>query len=69
MEYIGVDIAKANLQISNGRGSRKRLFPNSPQGIDQLLAWLESGLGLKEAHLIIEPTNTYHHSLVQALLE
>ena len=67
MEYIGVDIAKANLQISNSGGSRKRIFRNSPQGIDQLLAWLESGRGLKESHLIIEPTNTYHHPLVDAL--
>lgn len=67
MEYIGVDIAKESLQASNSRGSRKKLFGNSAEGIGQLLHWVESHPGLDHSHLIMEPTNTYHHLLVQAL--
>ena len=67
MEYIGIDVAKANLQASDRPGSRKKLFKNSQEGISGLLQWLESCPGLANTHLILEPTNTYHQPLVQAL--
>ena len=67
MEYIGVDIAKGSLQASDSRGSRKKLFSNCPVGISQLVYWLEGRPGLANTHLIMEPTNTYHHPLVQTL--
>lgn len=69
MEYIGVDIAKESLQASDSQGRRKKVFGNSQEGIAQLIHWLESWPGLADTHLIVEPTNTYHHSLVQALAE
>ena len=67
MEYIGVDIAKESLQVSDKRRSRKKRFGNSQEGIGELFHWLESRFGLANTHLIMEPTNTYHHFLVQAL--
>ena len=54
MEYFGVDVSKDNLQVSDGRGERKRAFPNTQQGVAVLLDWLESALGLEQSHLIME---------------
>lgn len=67
MKYIGIDIAKQSLQASNSLGNGKKHFDNSQEGIAGLLHWLGDRPGLAQCHLIIEPTNTYHHSLVQAL--
>ena len=67
MEYFGVDVSKDSLQVSDGQGSRKRAFRNTRQGIAGLLGWIEGASGQDGAHLILEPTSTYHHPLLAAL--
>ncbi len=48
MQYIGVDVAKASLQVSDVSGTRQGDFPNTPEGIDRLLHWLAGPQGLGE---------------------
>ena len=69
MEYFGVDVSKDSLQVSDGQGSRKRAFRNTRQGIAGLLGWIEGASGQDGAHLILEPTSTYHHPLLASLGE
>lgn len=63
MEYLGVDVAKDSLEIANASGSRQRSFPNTEAGITGLLRWLPG-----DPQLIVEPTSTYHHLLLRALV-
>ena len=67
MEYLGVDVAKETLVVADASGSRGSSFPNSGAGIQGFLSWLPGVFPQGEVHLIVEPTSTYHHLLVQAL--
>ena len=58
MEYFGVDVSKDSLQVSTARGP-------ATFRIAGLLGWIASGQ--TSAHLILEPTSTYHHPLLAAL--
>ena len=69
MVYLGVDVAKDSLEVSNATGSRGRSFPNDGPGIQALAFWLSKSFPKQWSHLIVEPTSTYHHPLVQALAD
>ena len=67
MAFIGVDVAKESLEVADATGSRGRSSPNTTAGIDTMLGWLSGGYPHGDLQLIVEPTSTYHHPLVQAL--
>ena len=67
MGYLGVDVAKDSLEVAGTTVSRGRSFPNTAAGIDTMLGWLFRSFPDSGQHLIVEPTSTYHHPLVQAL--
>ena len=67
MEYLGVDVAKDSLEVADSTGSRRGSFPNTTAGIQRFLSWLSRSFPNSDQHLIVEPTSTYHHPLVQAL--
>ena len=67
MEYVGVDVAKETLEVADVSGSQGRSFPNTQAGIQRFLRWLSRSFPKGGRHLIVEPTNTYHHPLVCAL--
>ena len=68
MDYLGVDVAKDSLEIANASGSRQRSFPNTEAGITALLRWLPGNFPNGDLQLIVEPTSTYHHPLLRALV-
>ena len=67
MKYVGVDVAKDSLEVADTSGSQGRSFPNTEPGIGAMLRWLSRSFPNGGVHLIVEPTSTYHHSLVHAL--
>ena len=67
MEYIGVDVSKASLEVSNALGTRRKKFDNTASGIRRLSDWLKLGSEEEGVHLVIEPTSSYHLPLLQAL--
>lgn len=60
--YVGVDVSCDSLDVAFGTHGRR--FPNTPQGIHQLVGQLSHNV-----HVVLEPTSTYHHHLVQRLAE
>ena len=68
MHYVGVDVAKATLEVSDPSGQAHRSFKNCPKGVIQLLAWLPGKVG-DEVQIVLEPTSTYHHVLVDGLAD
>ena len=68
MGYLGMDVAKDSLEVADATGTRGRSFPNSTAGIDTMLGWVCRSFPDSGQHLIVEPTSTYHHPLVQALV-
>ncbi len=67
MVYLGVDVAKDSLEVADATGLRGGSFPNDGPGIQALASWLSKTFPNNGSHLIVEPTSTYHHPLVQAL--
>lgn len=67
MEYLGVDVAKESLEMTDASGSRGKSLANTAAGIEALLRWLARSSPIGDVHLIVEPTSTYHHPLVHAL--
>ena len=66
MHYLGIDVSKASLEVSDVGGDRRRNFKNTAAGIGGLLAWTERHFG-GQAHVILEPTSRYHHRVVDLL--
>ena len=67
MEYWGIDVAKGTLEVSDARAYKRRSFANTVAGIEELTNWLETASPSGQAHLVLEPTSTYHHPLVNGL--
>jgi len=67
MGYLGVDVAKDSLEVAESTGTHGRSFPNTTAGIGKMLGWMSRVFPNGELQLIVEPTSTYHHPLVQAL--
>lgn len=62
--YVGVDVARDTLEVAWEAEGATRRFRN-PEGIGALVRSLQEAGG---CHVILEPTSTYHHRLVQALV-
>lgn len=72
MFYLGIDVSKAKLDCllldasSNKRKSKS--VPNAPSGYTTLLVWLAKQQATT-AHVIMEPTATYHEQAALALTD
>jgi transposase len=60
--YVGVDVAKADLQVAALNQNRR--YANGPAGHRELITWLAS-LGV--VHVVVEATGGYEQSLLAAL--
>jgi transposase len=62
--FLGIDLSKATFHASllNDRGEAKKVFPNSPKGFDQLVAWLRNRQAI-EVHVCMEATGRYWEAL------
>jgi transposase len=72
MYYLGIDVAKAKLDcmlLADTTGKLKsKSVPNTVAGFKQLLDWL-SKHEVHAAHVIMEPTGTYHEPAALALTD
>lgn len=67
MLMIGVDVASDTLEVGEAYGGKTKRFPNNAHGVAELCAWLGSRGPQGQVQVILEPTSTYHHLLIQAL--
>jgi transposase len=65
VQYLGIDVAKASLEVAGVGGVAR--CENSVAGIALLRAALEQRHAAEPVQVILEPTSTYHHRLVEAL--
>lgn len=65
--FVGIDVSSQTLDafISSTHASGR--FPNTLDGVLAMLEWLSRQAEKEGQQLVIEPTNTYHHLLVQIL--
>jgi transposase len=61
--YIGVDVAKANLDVAWAAASRR--FPNAPNGHAALLLWIKQSAA--PVQLICEASGGYEQALLESL--
>lgn len=67
MLMIGIDVASATLEVGEAQGGKTKRFSNDGTGVAELCAWLESREPPGQVQVILEPTSTYHHLVIQAL--
>ena len=68
MNYLGIDIGKANLHcelLQEDRSARKS-FSNNQKGFEQLAAWL-ANRGAAEVHACLESTGAYGDAIAEYL--
>jgi len=66
MHYLGIDVSKATLDVSDASGNKRLSSINSCPGVRRIIKRMSSRLG-KSIHFVLEPTSTYHHVLVDEL--
>ena len=67
MHYLGIDVSKATLDVSDASGdSRLSSVANSRVGIRKVIKWAQNK-DEGELQFVIEPTSTYHHVLLDEL--
>ena len=68
--YLGIDVSKATLDVALLRHehtkSRHRVFPNTPSGHQQLVAWLNT-MSDEPVHACLESTGTYGEAVALTL--
>lgn len=62
--YVGVDVSRDTLEVAWAAEGGTRRFPN-PEGIEELVEALKAA---GACQVVLEPTSTFHHRLVQALV-
>lgn len=74
--YIGIDVSKQKLDVAWLRDPdtlkvKTKVFPNTPEGLSALTAWLVSTTGAPatEISVLMEATGVYHEALAYALHE
>jgi transposase len=68
MHYLGIDVSKATLDVSDPSGDRRLSSANSRPGIRKVIKWAEGKhASNKVIQFVIEPTSTYHHVLLDEL--
>ena len=62
--FLGIDISKETFHafLLSDRGEAKKVFPNSPRGFEQLVAWLENRRAV-DVHACMEATGSYWEGL------
>ena len=66
MHYLGVDVSKATLDVSDAPGVSRLSSANSRSGIRKVIKWAQNKHE-SELQFVIEPTSTYHHVLLDEL--
>lgn len=66
MQWIGIDVSKAHLDVAARPAEKTARFANDPEGHQALCRWVAD---LGEAHVVLEPTGGYERVLLRALLE
>ncbi len=66
MHYLGIDVSKATLDVSDAAGGNRLSSPNSRSGTSKIIKWAQQRHE-GELQFVIEPTSTYHHTLVDEL--
>ncbi len=66
MHYLGIDVSKATLDVSDAAGVSRLSSPNSRTGTSKIIKWAQR-IQEGELQFIIEPTGTYHHTLIDEL--
>ncbi len=67
MHYLGIDVSKATLDVSDASGVSRLSSANSRPGIRKIIRWATKGSHEGELQFVIEPTSTYHHVLLDEL--
>lgn len=68
MHYLGIDVSKATLDVSDPSGDNRVSLTNSRLGIRKLVKWAQAKhASNKVFQFVIEPTSTYHHVLLDEL--
>lgn len=62
--FVGIDVAKAHLDVAVLPQKRRGRFPNNDAGFDELVAWLGDPAGLL---IVLEATGGYQTPVVAAL--
>jgi transposase len=63
-ESVGIDVAKASLEIAVGERGEMRAFANTPDDLLRIATWLKS---LAPRIIVVEATGKYEQALVAAL--
>jgi transposase len=63
--YIGIDVAKAHLDVAVRPTGELRRFANTPAGLDQLVPWLRM---LQPTLVVVEATGGLERAMTAALL-
>lgn len=66
MHYLGIDVSKATLDVSDASGTNRLSSINSRPGAHRIVKWAQDRHE-GELQFVIEPTGTYHHVLVDEL--
>ena len=66
MHYLGIDVSKATLDVSDASGDSRLSSANSRAGIRKVIRWAQNRHE-GELQFVIEPTSTYHHVLLDEL--
>lgn len=66
IHYLGVDVSSQSLEVGNASGTLRGHFANTAQGIMCLLGWVHRQAP-EGVHVVLEPTSTYHHLVIDAL--
>jgi transposase len=75
MRYLGIDVAKAKLDCCllvdlEKLKYKSKSVANSPEGIDDLLAWIKKqNITLPDVHIVMEATGIYHELAAQRLYD
>ncbi len=67
LTFAGVDVSKATLEFAWAGQASTKQFPNTPAGRSALLRTLQVCSAAAPVQIVLEPTSTYHHHLVEAL--
>lgn len=66
MQWIGIDVCKAHLDVFSRPSGESARFDNDDSGRKHLAKWL---LRFTQIHVVMEPTGGYERALVRTLLE
>lgn len=66
LRSLGIDVSSRTLDVSDAAGSLRGQFANTSRGVVALLGWVHRHVP-EGVHVVLEPTSTYHHLLVDKL--